>query len=302
MERKVENGLRATLAATLLLMGCRAVQQEISPIATPEPTPLTSGQTKEYIGQKEAVIYGDISEEYKDIVSSIVRRIPGAYYLADADIKVNKVDPRDPVSALATGHFKGDITPSLTITIVDSKGQKQTIDSSETPSIYVYLPSNFNPSAGVRNFQEIQEIEFFRNQQEALAWYLTAESGHSFIIRVSRIANESGVGPEWIADMSLDENEENFTHWHPIYSTFMQVFGWDKDPQSVIRREFVQKAIGKPYSVYSVFPDAFAASILRPNLLTDEEQRYFEIIFNGLNQDPEGFIRTIIADPQSLLQ
>lgn len=316
-DRKIETGIRASLAGGLLLFsGCglpvrpptsgestsqvsptpteESLQSHDSKLIAPPANSMAESIVKQINSEYSIDVVAenwDLDEELK-ILMSMLDKIPGSGYLANGGIGIHKDQ-----QFLREGGLQG---------IIPFYGSKK------GDGFNLMLGNEFNPNSikGIK-----QNRLYSANQKEQLEWGLAWIFGHLFSERVSKKSHFSG-----------NEDERNLKLFQdPIYSTFAKVAGWqfgptDVDAQTVMIefkegqatsktevKKFVgwhrQTADGQFYSnIEGAFAEFFATYIFHPTLLSEEQRKYFGNIHEGLKNNPEQFIGEIRRYPQILLR
>lgn len=302
MERKTYTGMGALAVSSLILGGCNFSE------ATPN---LSSSLTNGESNHSFVVPYGTPSEspavqivgfdiqamqrEIRDrhninvrissgfstnvrqemqIISRTLDKIPGSGYLINVGIGIQKntvPERTSPVKGLALTD--------------DNRGE-----------FYLFISSNFDPKSA----DNVEKSEVYKTHEEALEWTIAHETGHLFSTRVSSKEDRTNNGED------------------PLYSTFSTLDNWkfglvgDRVAPELKDTPFWYSDFGKakrPFvawfntvNIEETFADYFAASLLHPELMSDQERKYFENIHNGLRYNPQSFVDEIKRDPQILLR
>lgn len=320
-DRKIDRGIRSLAAAGMLLFsGCgynaTALEQmrsqpaikatstpvDVLPVVANKNVDPPTGSEAETVVQGIQSKYGfgiyaenwDIEEELK-ILSATLDKIPGAGYLVNGGIGIHKDQ-----QFLREGGVQGIIPFYRLGPGWDSNG------------FNLILGNEFNQSST----KKVDQNKLHHtNQKEELEWGLAWTYG---VLFSERVQSKSVSGKDQ-DEINLKISQDS------IFSTLAKVAGWQfgpteldiqvpviefKDGQTTTKIE-VKKYVGWYrqtedgrffYDINSTFADYFATSIFYPQILPEKIRRYFEVIHEGLKNNPQEFIEEIRRNPQILLK
>lgn len=284
LERKIDRGVRGLTVAAMLFTGCSSSepQPELAVHDEQSGHTLVLPTSKiEFNSNVDILILAeenvDVSQE-KEIMQGVIDRIPAAGFLANGGIGLDK-----------------DIT----------RARSSMFGLANDDRFNVTLYGIFDPEAPGTFLSGMEDNEFIKNQKELLEWITAHEFGHLFSKKLF---------PDSEADKLNIVRQTNGND--PLYKTFSTISGWkffkpgERDPKGADipawisdlgreRRSFVNWYNTR--NIEETFAEYFAASILRPHLMSEEERRYFSNIHTGLRNDPQRFVEDIRRDPQILL-
>ena len=288
-ERRIDRGIRGLTAGVLLLVGFESSNTQ--PVIPTETTSLpAASQTVEFVNPEIKAIFDEVYNKHgvklstqaerdnpniyqeTQIIATTIDKIPAVGYLINGGIGIHK-------DRLFYGRGRFGAIPFY---------------DKDWGGFNLIIGYDFDPDSKEGAQNQIGR----ETHKELVEWIIVHEAGHLFTNRIQY-------------DPSL------FSVNHPVHKTFAQLIGYEVRMMSFKRTETESENLpvwsmvspARPFvrtghvgNIEETFADYFAASILYPQILSDKERRYFDIILTGLRNNPKSFTEEIRSDPQFLLQ